>query len=84
MTESLTDEAGQAAGRMILVRRGELGLTQQEVASRAGVNVDTVSDLENGKTSPRSGTVAAIARVLDLDGTELWCIINGLPVRAAS
>jgi len=84
MTESPPEDGRQAAGRMVLARRGEKGLTQQEVAGLAGVNVDTVSDMESGKTSPRSATVFAIARVLELNGTELWCVANGIPVQAAS
>lgn len=71
MSEANPEDARKAAGRLIRVQRGELGLTQQEVAERAGVNIDTVSDMERGMVRPRTGTVAAVARVLGLDTAEL-------------
>ena len=84
MTEPLTDDPRRAAGRVVLARRGELGLTQQEAATRAGVNIDTLSDMERGKSWPWAKNVAAIARALDLDAVELQRIADGQPVEAAS
>ena len=84
MTDSPTEDSRKAAGLLVLTRRGELGLTQQETARRAGVNVDTLSDMENGKSWPWPRNVAAIARVLGLDAAELQRIASGLPAQAAS
>lgn len=83
MTDANPDDGRRAAGRAVRVQRGELGLTQAEVASRAGVDVDTLSDMENGKRWPWPKNVAAIARVLGLDAAELQRIADE-PVQAAS
>lgn len=83
MTDSPTEEALRAAGSMVLARRGELGLTQEEAAGRAGVDADTLSGMENGKRWPWPRNVAAIARALDLDAAELQRIASGQPAQAA-
>ena len=84
MTDSPTEEEGiRAAGRVVLTRRGELGLTQQEVAARAGIDADTLGALENGKRWPWPRNVAAIARALDLDAAELQRVADGQPARAS-
>ena len=44
-----------------------LGLTQAEVARRAGTAQYVVSNLEAGKTNSRIGTVLEVARALGLD-----------------
>jgi len=84
VTDSPTEEEGiRAAGRVVLTRRGELGLTQQEVAARAGIDADTLGALENGKRWPWPRNVAAIARALDLDAAELQRVADGQPARAS-
>jgi DNA-binding SARP family transcriptional activator/DNA-binding XRE family transcriptional regulator len=48
-------------------RRGA-GLTQQQLADRAGVSVGLVRDLEQGRTArPRGDTIGTLARALGLD-----------------
>ena len=46
-------------------RRRGLGITQHELARRAGVSTVTISALENAKKEPRAGTVARLAVSLD-------------------
>ena len=84
MTDSPTEEALRAAGRKVRTRRGELGLTQEEAAARAGVDADTLGFLENGKRWPWPKNVAAIARALDLDAAELQRIADGEPAEAGT
>jgi transcriptional regulator with XRE-family HTH domain len=60
-----------AVGRAVRVRRAELAWTQEELAREAGVNVDTVSDLEAGNTWPRTRTLRAIEQALTLERGEL-------------
>lgn len=69
MTESSTE--APPPGAIVRARRGDLGLTQKQVAEQAGVNVDTLSDLETGARWPRAANLASIARVLGLDAAEL-------------
>lgn len=83
MSEPNPESSRQAAGLMVLTRRGELGLTQQQLADRAGVNIDTVSDLERGRLQSRTATVAAIARALGLDAAELQRVAAGQIAQAS-
>ena len=50
--------------RQIIQDRKAAGLTQQELARRAGVRQETISRLESGKHSPTVRTVEKIDRVL--------------------
>jgi DNA-binding XRE family transcriptional regulator len=50
--------------REIINRRTALGLSQSELARRAGVRQETLSRLETGKTSPDLRTVEKVERAL--------------------
>ncbi|MGA2257744.1 MAG: helix-turn-helix transcriptional regulator [Thermoguttaceae bacterium] len=50
--------------RKIIRRRREAGLTQADLAKRAGVRVETISRLEHAKQSPNVATVDKIVRTL--------------------
>ncbi len=51
--------------RKIIRRRRAAGLTQADLAERAGVRVETVSRLEHAKHSPNVATVDKIVRTLE-------------------
>ena len=51
----------------IVDRRKELGLTQDEVARRAGIRQSAVARLEGGSSVPRLDTLVNIAISLGLD-----------------
>ncbi len=56
---------------MLVRHRLASGLTQEQLAERSGLSVNAVSLLERGaRTSPRTSTVTALARALDLDRAE--------------
>ena len=55
-------------GPQIKTARELAGLTQQQVADRAGVSRVTVSDLERGMADARGSTLAAIQGVLEAEG----------------
>jgi transcriptional regulator with XRE-family HTH domain len=58
-------------GELLRQYRGRRGLTQQELAERADLNVQAISMLERGiRRSPRSMTVESLARALKLDAPE--------------
>lgn len=84
MTEANSEGVRGPLGLRILLRRTALGLTQAKAAELAGVNVDTFSDLENGRCQPRALTLAAIARALDLDAGELQRLADAEPAKASS
>lgn len=53
----------RAAVRKAKARRGELGLTQRQLATKAGVHYRTVQDFERERIWPRSVTLAQIERL---------------------
>ncbi len=50
--------------RQLIERRHQAGLSQAELAKRAGIRQETVSRLESGKHAPNVRTVEKIDRVL--------------------
>jgi predicted transcriptional regulator len=50
--------------RQIRAARALLGLKQADLAAAAGLSVQAVKLLENGKTDPRVSTLSAIERAL--------------------
>src|SRR5689334_8364701 len=47
------------------------GLSQAELADAAGIDVKTVSNIEAGRTRPRSSTLGVLGRALRLDDEQL-------------
>jgi predicted ATPase/transcriptional regulator with XRE-family HTH domain len=80
--------ADQGFDALLKARRREAGLTQNELASRAGVGVRTVRDLERGRASrPQRTTVDLLATALQLAGaarTEFFTVARGTPAGPAN
>ncbi|MFB4282748.1 MULTISPECIES: helix-turn-helix domain-containing protein [unclassified Nonomuraea] len=58
-------------GGLLRAHRRRAGLTQRQLADRAGVSAGTIRDLEQGRTrSPKRDSVQAIAVALGLGGPE--------------
>lgn len=57
-------------------RRRELGLTQEEVASRVGVHANYIGYLERGLRRPGDKTLVALCEALDLDRARLFATLN--------
>ena len=55
--------------RKIIKARRHAGLTQAELARRAGIRPETLNRIEKGKTSPDTATIAKIDRALEPCGT---------------
>lgn len=66
-------------GRVIMLRRKRLGISQEELANETGVDRAFISSIENGKRSPSFGSVQRIAKGLNMrftrlvDNTEKCC-----------
>jgi DNA-binding XRE family transcriptional regulator len=56
--------ADAAIARKLISRRIKAGLTQKELAKRAGVRLETICRLESGKHAPTRETVARIDAAL--------------------
>ena len=72
------EELGRV-GRAVAARRGELGMTQQELADRAGVDLKTVYNLESGTRWPIAKTRAAVSAALQWEGDALTAIADEGP-----
>src|SRR5438105_15864703 len=58
-------------GETLRTYRRAAGLTQEELAERAGVSPRSISGMERGEgATPRRDTVALLARALDLTAAE--------------
>jgi len=55
-------------------RRGELGITQAELAEKVGVTRKTVNTVENGVFTPSTPLAIKLAAALDLSVEELFWI----------
>jgi transcriptional regulator with XRE-family HTH domain len=58
-------------GRNVRRARIEKGLTQEELAERAGTSQFYVSSLEAGRRNPTVVTVASLAKALGVDHLDL-------------
>lgn len=79
-----SEEGRRAAGRAVLARRGELGLTQLDVAESAGVDVQTFRALESGESWPWAKNLVSISGVLGFDAGDLQGIADGDTAKAGS
>lgn len=58
-------------GQKIKNRRGELGLTQNELSEKSGVSQPYISLLEKGSFSPSAVYLLKLSKALDVDIEEL-------------
>jgi transcriptional regulator with XRE-family HTH domain len=63
--------------RYVIARRGELGLTQQGLAGRAGVDIKTIYNLESGERWPQAKTRGALEAALSWYPGDLQRIAHG-------
>jgi transcriptional regulator with XRE-family HTH domain len=73
----------ERAADAVRSRRGELGLTQQQLAGRAGVDTGTISSLELAERWPWAKNRVSIERALGWEAGSLDTIARGgVPVLA--
>jgi PAS domain S-box-containing protein len=69
-------------GQRLRELRNQQGLTQKELADKAGVSITYVSKLETGALPPpREKAILALASILDADQAELFGLAKKLPSR---
>lgn len=66
------DDLRKRFGRLVTAHRRRLGYTQEQLAERAGVSVDTISKIEVGATGARFPMIERIASALQVDPAELF------------
>lgn len=67
----------------IAVRRKELGLTQEGLAERVGVDTETISRFERGATAPSLATLEILASQLEITIAELLSEESPEPIAEA-
>ncbi len=60
-----------ALGKNLRAARKKLGLTQEQVAERSGVQAGEVSRIEAGKRDPRVSTLERLAKAVELKPGQL-------------
>ena len=63
-------------GTVVRQRRRDLGITQNELASRAGISVAYVIILEANRSRPSERTIVKLAKALGSDPSELFFSAN--------
>lgn len=63
-------------GRILRETRTAKGLTQEELAFRAGMSVPYLSDIERGKSAPSLSMLADLALALETHPSELLKSLN--------
>lgn len=66
-----TSEAARLLGERVRLERLRLGLSQDEVAHLAGMNVSNYGKIERGIGNPVLHTIVRLAVVLDVDPAKL-------------
>ncbi|MBK1698745.1 helix-turn-helix domain-containing protein [Rhodovibrio salinarum] len=74
MTTLLQDAQPQTLGQRIRTQRKRLGLSVTELARRAGVTRDTLSEWERDGTAPRSNRLLTLAGVME---TNIGWLLEG-------
>jgi transcriptional regulator with XRE-family HTH domain len=59
-------------GRAVRKRRRELDLSQEQLAERADLHRNYISDIERGERNPSLENIQKIARSLDMKVSELF------------
>ena len=70
--EMIAAEGRQVLGTRVKTLREAAGLTQESLARAAGIGRVTLVRLESGKHTPKVGTLAAIAQVLERPAEDLF------------
>lgn len=74
----------ERVAKYVVARRGSLGLTQEQLAERAGVTVKTIYNLEAGGRWPQARTRAAIESALHWSSGDLVRVAEGYEPAPAS
>ena len=71
-----TSDIRETFGFAVKARREELGLTQEELADRAGIHRTYLSDVERGSRNLSLVNIDRLARALSLRISELFQLVE--------
>ena len=72
-----TSQLRDKFGNRVRLLRGDRGLTQEQLAERAGISVDFLSLIERGKNSPSFENLDQLAEALGVAVAELFRFEDG-------
>ena len=75
-SEPITNQSIDVGARLRMLRAGA-GLSIRALAEMSGLNVNTLSLIENGKTSPSVSTLQQLAQGLGVPVTEFFQTVEG-------
>jgi transcriptional regulator with XRE-family HTH domain len=78
MSVNMTQQTQTNFGERVRRRRTALGMTQEQLAAKVGMNRPDLSDIENGKHSPTLKTIERLADALDVPPSALVDSHQGL------
>lgn len=73
----MTRQKRERAARYVRDRRGYLGLSQRELATRAGVDIKTVYNAESGKFAPNAVSASRLSVALDWPSQTVSSLYDG-------
>ena len=83
MTLMTEQDLKKALGKNVSRRRGDTGLSQEELAEKVGVSKNTISDIEGGNKFARAKTLINLAKAFDTEVYELLKPDTVLPDKPA-
>lgn len=66
------EDTQKRIGQRVRELRKERGMSQSELAKKAGVALMTISRLERGEHAPNTKTLGQVAEALEVPVWELW------------
>ncbi len=67
----MTDKSTQAIGKQIKRLRLQVGLSQLDLAEKAGVHANTLARLERGEHRASTDTIEKLAKALNIKASEI-------------
>jgi len=65
-------DTASALGKRVQRLRQKVGLSQEQLAERAGISPKNISELENGRGNPTLSSLEGLARALSISMAELF------------
>jgi len=67
---------GKSAAKIFKDARHNKGLTQVEVAQKAGLHPNTYAKIERGVAKPAPSSIKKLARALDIDSSKIFDLLD--------